>query len=73
MSDEKIVKEIDDIKEEDLIPNPPKVNSKVMYYLVIFGIILAVLSALAVVFDSGNKTNTTEMSAYITETVQYII
>ncbi len=73
MSDEKIVKEIDDIKEEDLIPNPPKVNGKLMYYLIIFGIILAVLSALAVVYGGENTADATEISAFITETVQYII
>ena len=71
MSDDKYVKEIDTIEEEDMIPNPPQVNGKLKYYMIVFAILLVIISVLSVVFDTEHeKTDTKSSSAVET---RYII
>lgn len=71
MSEDKQIKEIDTILEDDMIPNPPRVNGKLIYYIIAFTIVFAVLSVLAVVFSSERDKNDNE-TASIVET-RYII
>lgn len=72
MSDDKKLKEIESIAQEDMIPNPPKVDGKLKYYIIIFAIILAIVSALSVIFVGRNSDSEAEPMPNDTE-VEYII
>lgn len=71
MSDDKYVKDRDTIAEDDMIPNPPRVNGNLKYYLIVIAIILAVISAVAVVSDSNSNNTKTETASRVG--TQYII
>lgn len=71
MSDDKYIKDKDTIAENDMIPNPPQVNGKLKYYLLVIAVILAVISAMAVVLGSNSEKSETKTASCAK--VQYII
>ena len=71
MSDDKYIKDIDTIAEEDLIPNPPYVNKSPKYILIALVVLLGIVSALAVLFSADDE-NPQQNSSNV-ENTQYII
>ena len=71
MSDDKYIKDIDTIAEEDLIPNPPYVNKSPKYILIALVVLLGIVSALAVLFTADDEKP--QQNSSNVENTQYII
>lgn len=71
MSDDKYIKDIDTIAEEDLIPNPPYVNKSPKYILIALVVLLGIVSALAVLFSADDEKP--QQNSSNVENTQYII